>query len=130
MTTYLLIFTFTLNTIASQLLLKQAIKLLGSPSGIADVPRFLFSAALSPWVHASIALQIVGYAIWIIVISREKLGVAFALSGSTFYLLLSLAAWALFNERLTGSQWFGIGLITLGVMCLTADWSVTVLGAK
>lgn len=123
MPTNVLIFIFTLNTIASQLLLKRAVSVLGSPAAVSDVPRFLVSAALSPWVHCSIILQVVGYALWIVVISREKLGVAFALSGSTFYVLLSLSAWALFNERLSGTQWLGIGFITLGVICLTANVS-------
>ena len=32
---------------------------------------------------------------------------------------MPLCAWAIYGESLTGIQWFGIGLITLGVTCVS-----------
>ncbi len=62
----------------------------------------------------------IGYAIWMIVIAQEKLGVAVAVSGSAFYVLTAMLAWWLYGELLTGIQWAGIGFITVGVILMFA----------
>jgi drug/metabolite transporter (DMT)-like permease len=116
----LLIIVVTVNTVVSQLLLKRAMSSIGSVGSFNEFPKFLLSAAMSPWVYGSLALQISGYILWMIIISKEKLGIAVALSGSGFYLLITLLAWLLFDERLATLQWVGIGFITLGVLCISA----------
>lgn len=116
----LLIVIVTINTVASQLMLKRAVGHIGAPASIADMGRFFGAAVISPWVYASLVLQVLGYAIWMIVIAQEKLGVAVAISGSAFYVLTAVLAWGLYGERLTGVQWAGIGLITLGVSLMFA----------
>ncbi len=63
-------------------------------------------------------LQVLGYALWIVVLTQEKVGVAVAMLGSGFYLLMAVLAWAFFDERLGPVQWAGIVLITIGVACL------------
>jgi drug/metabolite transporter (DMT)-like permease len=45
--------------------------------------------------------------------------VAFAVSGSFFYLLMAAASWFLFGERLTSTQWIGLVLISAGVLMVT-----------
>lgn len=114
----LLILVVTLNSIASQLLLKRAVGEIGSPASLAALPHFFRSAALSPPVYASLVLQVVGYAIWMIVISQQKLGVAIAILGSGFYVIIAVLAWLMFDEQLTGLQCVGIALITAGVTCM------------
>lgn len=114
----LLILVVTLNSAASQLLLKRAVGEIGAPASFSAWPGFFAAAAVSPAVWASLVLQIIGYAIWMIVISQEKLGVAVAMLGSGFYLLMAVLAWAVFGEELTRLQWAGIVLITAGVTCM------------
>lgn len=114
----LLIVVVTLNSVASQLLLKRAVGEIGTPSSLASLPQFFRAAASSPPVYASLVLQVIGYALWMIVISQEKLGVAVAVLGSGFYVLMALLAWLVFGEQLTRLQWTGIVLITLGVACM------------
>jgi len=109
----------TISTVASQLLLKQAMKAIPAPGAISDLGGFFFHAALSPWVYASLLMQIAGYLVWLIVVSKEQLGVAFATSGAFFYLLVGLSAWLIHGERLSLPQWTGIGLITLGVVLVS-----------
>lgn len=116
----LLILVVTLNSVASQLLLKRAVGEIGSPHSLSAVPGFFAAAAVSPAVYASLVLQVVGYAIWMIVISQEKLGVAVAALGSGFYVVMALTAWIVFGEQLTAVQWAGIALITVGVTCMMA----------
>jgi drug/metabolite transporter (DMT)-like permease len=55
-----------------------------------------------------------------VVLTQEKLGIAVAMLGSGFYVLMALLAWALFDEQLTLLQWTGVALITLGVACMFA----------
>lgn len=115
--TYLFILFTTLCTISGQLLLKHGLRGLGALAEI-DKLSFLFRVATSPWVAAALALQVAGYVAWFFVITREKLGVAFALSGSSFYLIMALLSWAIFGERLSAWQWAGLGTITAGVLLL------------
>jgi drug/metabolite transporter (DMT)-like permease len=115
----LFILLVTLNTVASHMLLKRAIQDFGQPSSFAEMPAFIASAAVSPWVWCSLVLQVVGYIGWMVVITHEKLGVATASVGATYYLLTATAAWLIFGERLGSLQWFGIALITVGLVCVS-----------
>lgn len=116
----LLILVVTLNSLASQALLKRAVLAIGSPGSLADLVPFFKAAAVSPLVYASLVLQVVGYAVWMIVISKEKLGVAVAVMGSAFYVAIALMGWLVFHEELTRAQWAGILLITVGIACMLA----------
>jgi drug/metabolite transporter (DMT)-like permease len=115
--TYLLILVTTLCTVGSQLLLKHGLRGMAAIAS-ADKLAFLLRVATSPWVAAALALQVTGYVVWFFVITREKLGIAFALSGSFFYLVMALLSWVIFGERLTTLQWAGLGTITVGVLLL------------
>jgi drug/metabolite transporter (DMT)-like permease len=116
----LLFLVFTVNAVISQLLLRRATNGLGSaPAALSALPRFIGQAALSPWVYASISLQILGYGLWLIIVSREKLGVATASIGAGFYLLMALSAWLIYGETLSPLQWVGIVLVTGGVVCIS-----------
>jgi drug/metabolite transporter (DMT)-like permease len=115
----LLLVAFTLTAVISQLVLRRALNQLGSPAGLAGLPRFIGDAALSPWIHTSVALQILSYVIWMLIVSREKLGVATASVGAGFYILMALSAWLIYGEALSPLQWTGIVLVTLGVVCIS-----------
>jgi drug/metabolite transporter (DMT)-like permease len=119
MPTKLLILIVTLNTVVSQLFLKRAINGIGPPSQFDGVGRFILAAALSPWVYASLVLQVLGYVLWMFVLAREKLGVATASLGAGFYILMALSGWLVYGETLAPVQWLGILLITAGVVCVS-----------
>jgi drug/metabolite transporter (DMT)-like permease len=115
----LLLVAFTVNTVISQLVLRRALNTLGSPANISGLPRFIGNAALSPWIYTSITLQILSYVLWMLIVSREKLGVATASVGAGFYVLMALSAWLIYGETLSSLQWAGIVLVTLGVVCIS-----------
>lgn len=119
MTTYLLILVTVLCTISGQLILKRAVDAL-KPVLASGPIDFLLGAAMSPLVIAALCLQVVGYVSWLFVLTREKLSIAFALSGSTLYVLTALASWFFFNERLSAWQWLGFFLISAGVALVTS----------
>jgi drug/metabolite transporter (DMT)-like permease len=119
MSTKFLIVAVTVNAVLGQLLLKRALTSLGGRAALDVLPKFLLDAIASPWMYASLAIQGLGYFLWMVLISREKLGVAAASVGAGFYILMPLCAWAVYGETLSALQWFGISFITVGVTCLS-----------
>jgi drug/metabolite transporter (DMT)-like permease len=115
MPTRLLIIAVTANAVLGQLFLKRALISIGGRAAFATMPKFIAAALASPWIYASLAIQAVGYLLWMMLISREKLGIATASVGAGFYLLMPLCAWAVYGESLTNLQWVGIGLLTIGI---------------
>jgi drug/metabolite transporter (DMT)-like permease len=114
-----LLVAFTVNTVISQLVLRRALNALGTPANLSGLPRFIGNAALSPWIYTSVTLQILSYVLWMLIVSREKLGVATASVGAGFYILMALSAWLVYGETLSPVQWTGIVLVTLGVVCIS-----------
>jgi hypothetical protein len=92
---------FTVNAVLSQLVLRRALNDLASRSSLFGLPRFIGSAALSPWIYASVSLQVLGYVMWMLIVSREKPGVATASIGAGFYALMALSAWLVYGETLS-----------------------------
>jgi drug/metabolite transporter (DMT)-like permease len=119
MPTKLLILCVSINAVVGQLLLKRGTAALSGISPFADWWRFVMAAATSPWICGAVAVQGFGYILWMIVVSRVKLGVATASAGAGFYILMALSAWGVFGESLTTVQWAGIILITIGVTCVS-----------
>jgi len=117
--TYLLIVISTLCTLGAQLLLKKVINEPAAKNALVVSPSaFLESTLTHPLTWLALFFQGSGYLFWLFVLSREKLAVSFALSGSAFYLLTAVSAWYLYSERLTLHQWIGITLISAGVLLL------------
>lgn len=116
MPTVILVLIVTCVTIGSQLILKRGIgdvvTILRNEGAIA----FIWAAATSPIVITALALQGIGYVVWWFVISQERLSVAFAISGSFFYLVMAAASWIFYEERLNMQQWIGLALISVGVL--------------
>lgn len=114
-----LIVLVTSATLGSQLLIKGAIARLALKTPGLTGAAWLAAVVFSPEVILAIALQGVGFLIWVTVISRMKLGVAVGLAGASLYLLLPLVSWWLYGERLVSAQWLGLVLITGGVLLLS-----------
>ena len=115
--TYLLIAFSSLSALGAQLLLKRVISDPATKAALANGPVSFLDATLSqPLTWLAILVQGAGYITWLFVLSREKLAVSFAVSGSAFYLLTALSAWYFYSENLTVYQWLGIILISAGVV--------------
>jgi drug/metabolite transporter (DMT)-like permease len=113
-----LIAAVVLVTVAGQLLLKHVLATLGGSPAMSDFPEFLLRAARTPLIYGSLAIQACSYVLWMVLISRTKLGVATASVGAGFYLCTALTAWGLYGETLSYLQWLGLMLITAGVICV------------
>jgi drug/metabolite transporter (DMT)-like permease len=119
MPTKFLIACVSINAVMGQLLLKRGMAALGGLGFFTDGWIFVQAAARSPWLWCAIVVQGFGYLLWMIVVTRVKLGVATASVGAGFYILAALSAWCVFGESLTVAQWIGIVLITIGVTCVS-----------
>jgi drug/metabolite transporter (DMT)-like permease len=115
-----LVMIVTFCTIGSQVILKRGVTEIVSVLKNEGAFAFVLSAATSPIVISALTLQGVGYVIWLFVVAQERLSVAFAMSGSFFYLTMAAVSWLVFGERLALYQWLGLVLITLGVVLVTA----------
>jgi drug/metabolite transporter (DMT)-like permease len=114
----LLIVLVTTFTITSQLVLKNAVNGISSILKEEGIVQFLLAAITSPYIYAALTLQVGGYVLWFFVLAQERLSVAFAINGSFFYLMVAAASWVFFDERLNLWQWFGLVLISVGVVIL------------
>ena len=123
--TLVLIVFVTCSTIGSQLLVKGAMLRIGARVPIPQGLDWLLAALLSPMVWLAVTIQGVGFVMWMLVVSRVKLGVAFAIAGAFFYLLLAGLSWYLYGERLTLGQWVGLTLISAGVVLVCVQGSAT-----
>jgi drug/metabolite transporter (DMT)-like permease len=116
MPTFVLVVIVTLCTIFSQLILKRGVGQLVEVLKEAGRIEFIMSAATSPYVIAALSLQGAGYVVWLFVLTQERLSVAFAMSGSFFYILMAAASWFFYDERLSLGQWAGLFIISIGVL--------------
>lgn len=118
--TFLAIVFSTCCTIGSQLLVKGAVIAIKHQMPATHGVDWLLAVISAPRIWMAVAIQGAGFLVWAWVVSRMKLGVAFATAGAFFYILLAAASWALYGERLTGWQWAGILLVSAGVVLMTA----------
>jgi multidrug transporter EmrE-like cation transporter len=124
MPTSVLVILVTFCTIGSQVVLKRGVNEIVMVLRNEGAVAFVWAAATSPIVISALTLQGVGYVIWLFVVAQERLSVAFAMSGSFFYLTMALVSWLLYDERLVLSQWIGLVLISFGVVLVTAGQSI------
>jgi drug/metabolite transporter (DMT)-like permease len=111
-----LITLFTFNTALSQVCLKHALNGNKLPVGFSTPGAIASLVAGSPLIWLAVTLQVIGLGLWMVIVSREKIAVAVAVSGAMFYLLMAALGWILFSERLSMLQGLGLALISTGVI--------------
>ncbi len=111
----LVISLVTCLTLASQLLIKFGVRSLAVGSTELKGWHWILAAMTSWPIILAILIQGVGFVFWVFIVDRMKLGIAFAISGSFFYVLVALASWYLYGEKLVPVQWLALVLISVGV---------------
>ena len=113
--TFLLILTGVLLNAGAQLLLKAGVSPLGplNPGWNDWLPTAW--RVLSQWpIIAGLACYVISVGVWIVVLSRVDVSLAYPLL-SLGYVVNALAAWWLFGEVLSATRWSGIVVILVGV---------------
>ena len=116
----LMILVVTSCTITSQLLVKLGVNRLAIRDPTGNITGWLWGVITSPSIIGAVVVQAMGFLLWVVVVARMKLGVAFAISGAFFYILIAFGGWIFYGERLNLTQWLGLLLISGGVLLMSA----------
>lgn len=80
-------------------------------------PSSLLAKLFSPWLLLAVASLGGGLLLWLLVLQRLEVGVAYPMLSLNF-VLVTLLANRLFAERIDVRHWFGVALIVGGVALL------------
>lgn len=107
---YLLLLANILLISIGQLLFKQSAIFVSLHSDYSLLSKYL----LNPWFYGAVSLFLLPTFLWMQVLVRLKLSVAYPIL-STSYIIIALGAYYFFGEKLSLANFIGILLIMLGV---------------
>lgn len=114
----IILFGVLLNA-AAQLALKQGMRQIGEfEFAIANALPIGWQVGTNPFVALGLLCYVVSVGIWILVLSRVEVSLAYPML-SIGYVVNALAAWWLFGENLTPMRIAGIAVICFGVWLLS-----------
>jgi drug/metabolite transporter (DMT)-like permease len=115
----LIIFTGLCDTFR-ELFLKSGINSLDqfNPGNIKGVILFILRLIRTPWVWISLLFGFLSLFIWLFILSKVDLNLAFSLD-SMHYIFIALASQFLLKEKVRLTRWVGTLLIVLGITLVT-----------
>ena len=81
---------------------------------LTTIAEFTVRSAASPYLWAGLAIYVLSFFLWIVVLSRIELSIALPVS-SVCYLLTPLFAVVFLHEMVSPARWLGIVLIIAGI---------------
>lgn len=110
---------FALAMAFSQVLLKIGVSQISlfKFQGLKDIFGLVLKIFLNPSILLSMALMVSSFFLWLYILSKFKLGVAFPLTAMT-YVFVALFSYFMLGEKLTLFNYLGITLIAAGVFFL------------
>ena len=108
-----------LFTVGAQLFLKKGVLNLGTLDFSVNnflnlIPRIFQNI----WLMGGLFLLGISFLLWLFVISKIKLSVAYPISTSLNFILIALFSWLFLKEQLLPIQIFGIVIIIFGIFIL------------
>ena len=85
---------------------------------LAEPLQVVWRMLTSPLVIGGLGLYVIGAAVWLTVLSRVPLSVAYPLLAMT-YVFTPLLAWMVLGESVPALRWVGIGTICLGIIVVS-----------
>lgn len=113
----LVVLAVGLNTAAQFMLKAGSVRLTQAGGADAGWVGRLGAGAVDPFVLGGLGLYVGSFVIWLAVLSRLPVSVAYPLL-SLGYVAGLFGAWALFGEPLSAGKLAGVGLILAGVVVL------------
>ena len=114
----IILFGVLLNAIA-QLALKQGMRQIGEfEFALVNALPVGWQVGTNPFVALGLLCYVVSVGVWILVLSRVEVSLAYPML-SIGYVVNALAAWWLFGENLTPTRIAGIAVICFGVWLLS-----------
>jgi drug/metabolite transporter (DMT)-like permease len=111
---FLLLFFNVLLTVTGQLLLKKGMINVGRVGSVKEVVPTLIHAFLNPFVIGGISVYGFTTMIWLVILSRVKLSVAYPMI-SLGYVISIFFAWLFFKESVPKIRVIGAIVICIGV---------------
>ena len=112
---FLLIIATDINESIAQIFLKKGLNWVGMDNiTTGNLADFFLKSFTSPFVWAWMAVFLINFFLWITVLSRVDLSVAFPV-GSTSYIYVPLLSILFLHEVMNPMRWAGIILIIAGI---------------
>lgn len=112
---FLLIIATDINESIAQIFLKKGLNWVGMDNiTTGNLADFFLKSFTSPFVWAGMAVFLINFFLWITVLSRVDLSVAFPV-GSTSYIYVPLLSILFLHEVMNPMRWAGIILIIAGI---------------
>ena len=111
---FILLFFNVLLTVIGQILFKHGMNTVGRVNNIRDVFGKLTQAFLNPYILSGIAIYGFTTLVWLVILSRVKLSIAYPLLSSG-YVLSILFSWLFFKESIPKIRIIGAVIICFGV---------------
>ena len=93
-----------------------ALALTGVPVGV----DWVLKALRLPWGQAMVGLELMNFAVWMVVLAEIKLSSAFSISALS-YVMVILASWTVFHEPVGMLEIFGSAAIVGGVLLIGGE---------
>ena len=82
-----------------------------------DLPHGWALKLRSPWLWAALVCLGLGLLVWLLVLQRLEVGIAYPMLSLNF-VLVTLMARFVFREHIDGRHWLGVALVIGGVVLL------------
>jgi multidrug transporter EmrE-like cation transporter len=115
---YIILAVAILNTVLSQLLFKKGILQIGDIHfSVSNIGLMMTNVFRNPYLLTGMFFYGVSFILWLFVLAKMKLSVAYPITSLNFVLVI-VASFYLFGEKLSLLQYASIGLIIIGVVFL------------
>ena len=112
--TLLLIFAGVIICTVGQVMMKIGMNRIGEIS-LNDLSGTIIKVTTSPLLILAMFLYVIGFCIWLVVLSRANLSMAYPILALS-YAMVPLAAWGILGEPISLIRWIGILIICFGIL--------------
>ena len=110
-----------LTSAVGQLLLKKGMNNLGSITlSLNQLLPTLWKMVINPYVFIGLVIYLAGTVFWLAALSRVDLSYAYPFA-SLSYVIMLVASWIMFNEKITLNRLIGTVVIGIGVLLIYRD---------
>jgi len=116
-----LIFLTSLCDTINQLFLKSSINAISfNVYKPGEIVKFILKIILTPRVWLGFLFTVASLCIWLVVLSRADLNLAFSVD-SMHYILIAVASMIFLKEKISLLRWIGISVIVFGIILVTVS---------
>ena len=119
----LLFIVSILTTVGAHLCFKKGVLKFGELHfSFSEIFPFILSVLQNVWILLGVFLFGISFLLWLFIISKVQLNIAYPIVFSCEVTLVTVASWFLFKEYLSPLQILGIVFIMSGIFLLTIKW--------